>query len=123
MIEAGRTGQAEDNGAGGGWVAADTAAVGAVQRVVLVFGVEGSAGDAAQFTQGGNGWRGLALDFCEDALEGRRDWVRGDGEVEVIGEAAEATIENIEVSKGVGLFDGTEPIAAYGVGGLEGVDV
>ena len=123
VSEAGGTGQVEDDGAGCGWVAADTAAVGAVQRVVLVFGVQGLAGDAAQFTQGGNGWRGLARDFCDDALEGRRDWVGGDGEVEVIGEAAEAMMEHIEVAKGVGLFDGTEPIAAYGVGGLEGVDV
>lgn len=91
--------------------------------MVLVFGIQGLASDAAQFTQGGNGWRGLARDFCDDALEGRRDWVGGDGAIEVVGEAAEATMEHIEVSESVRSFDGPEPIAAYGVGGFKGVDV
>ena len=65
----------------------------------------------------------MALDFCEDALEERRDWVGGDGAIEVIGEAAEATMQHIELSESVGSLDGSEPIAAYGVGGFKGVDV
>ena len=111
--KAGGTGLAVDDGAGGGWVAAEAATVGAVQRVVCIFGVQGLAGDAAQFSQSGDGrrpWQGLSLDLGEGSPEGRRVWVGVDGAIEVIGEAAHATMKPAQDEEGGTPVDGIEEI-------------
>ena len=46
---AGRTGYAEDDRAANGWVAAEAVAVGAVQGVVVVLGVQGLFEDFVEF--------------------------------------------------------------------------
>ena len=64
--------------------------------MVRVFGIEGLAGDAAQFSQGGDGrhgWRRLAPDFSDKVLETGRTGVGLDGMIEVVNEAADAMVE------------------------------
>ena len=82
-----------DNGVGSGLVAIDALAVGAVEGMVGVLGIERLAGDAAQLAEGshcGSGRFGLGLDLGEDAPEGRRVRIGVDGAIEVIHEVAHA---------------------------------
>ena len=94
--------------------------------MVGVFGIQGLAGDVAQFAEGGDGWsgrRGLGLDLSKDVLKGSRFGVVGDGAIEVIGEATHATMEPGQNEQGGTAVDGIEKFGRDGVHLGEGLEV
>ena len=94
--------------------------------MIGVLGVQGLAGDSAQLSQSGDGWRGrqgLALDFSEGALEVRRVWIGVDGAIEVIGEAADAPMEPSQHEEGGTPVDGIEQIRRERIDLGEGYEV
>ena len=125
--DARRTGYAEDDGAVSGWVAAEAVAVGAVQGVVVVLGVQGLFEDFVKFAQGSDGWlgrrRGAGLDLGDHLVEGSRIGMLGDGAIEVIGEAAHAAMEPVQDAQGGRAVEGIEKIRRDGVHLGEGLEV
>ena len=98
--------------------AIDAAAVGTVQGMVGVLGIQRLAGDAAELAEGSHrrsGRSGLDLDLGEDALEGRRVRIGVDGAIEVIDEVAHATAEPGQDEQGGTPVDGIEEVGRDGV--------
>ena len=125
--DARRTGYAEDDGAAGRWVAAEAVAVGAVQGVVFVLGVQGLTEDAVKFAEGGDGWLGrrgrFGLDSGDHLVEGRRVGMLGDGVIEVIGEATHTAMEPGQDAEGIAAVGGFEEIGRAGIDLGEGYQV
>ena len=124
--QAGGTRLAKDDSIGSGLVAIDALAVGTVQGMVGVLGIQGLAGDAAQLAEGSHRWSGrfgLGLDLGEDAPEGRRVRIGVDGAIEVIDEVAHATAEPGQGEQGGTPVDGIEEIRREGIHLGEGKEV
>ena len=117
---------AKDDGVGRGLAAIDAAAVGTVQGMVGVFGIQRLSGDAAELAEGSNcrsGRYGFDLDLGEGAPEGRRVRIGVDGAIEVIDEVTYATAEPGQGEQGGAPVDGIEEIGRDGVHLGEGKEV